>query len=390
MRRRSAASVASFVAVGGVVAFIFWQLRPDLLLAHTTASGGDMGAHVQGPAYLRDHLLPHWRLTGWTPDWYDGYPALTFYFPLPSLVIVALGLLIPYVIAFKLVTVLGLLTLPVAAWALGRLSGMRDPGPACLAVATLPFVFERAFTIYGGNIPSTLAGEFAFSISLSLALVFLGVVARGLETGRHRALAGGLLAATALCHVIPTLFALAGAAVLTLMRLDRRRLRWTLSAAAAGGAVAGFWVLPFLARLAYTTDMGWEKITTYRTTLLPGDLRWVAPPLALVVTVPLLLVLHHRLRTCEADRIKWWAKGFPHNHDRDQRRGVRPRAPGPALERQGPALLVPQPVPAGRRGGRRAGRAGCLDAARRAAPTRCGCPAGGLVPCRLAVGHGVG
>jgi uncharacterized membrane protein YeaQ/YmgE (transglycosylase-associated protein family) len=277
MRRRSvsATSVASLVAVGGVVAFVFWQLRPDLLLAHTTPAGGDMGAHVHGPAYLRDHLLPHGRLTGWTPDWYDGYPALTFYFPLPSMLIVALGVLIPYAIAFKLVTVLGLLTLPVAAWALGRLSGMRDPGPACLAVATLPFLFERVFTIYGGNIPSTLAGEFAFSISLSLSLVFLGVVARGLDTGRHRALAGALLAATALCHLIPTLFALAGAGVLTLMRLDRRRLLWTATAGLAGGAVAGFWFVPFLMRLPYTTDMGWEKLTTYRKNLFPTDLHWV-------------------------------------------------------------------------------------------------------------------
>src|SRR5207253_11113872 len=116
----------------------------------------------------------------------------------------------PYHIAFKLVTVLGLLTLPVAAWAFGRLSGMARPGPACLGVATLPFVFDRSFTIYGGNIASTLAGEFAFSISLSLALVFLGVVARGLNNGRHRAAAAVLLAVTGLCHVIPAFFAVTG------------------------------------------------------------------------------------------------------------------------------------------------------------------------------------
>src|SRR5205807_2856277 len=255
MRRRSATSVASLVAVGGVVAFVLWQLRPDLLLAHTTPAGGDMGAHVHGPAYLRDHLLPHGRLTGWTPDWYGGYPALTFYFPLPSLLIVALGNIIPYAIAFKLVTVLGLVSLPVAAWALGRLSGMARPGPACLGVATLPFLFERSFTIYGGNIASTLAGEFAFSISLSLGLVFLGVVARGLRTGRHRALAAGLLALTALCHMIPTFFVLVGAGVLLLIGADRRRLRWIVGVVVAGLAITGFWSIPFLARLPYTTDM---------------------------------------------------------------------------------------------------------------------------------------
>src|SRR5947209_19076993 len=130
------------------------------------------------PAFLRDHLLPHGRLTGWSPDWYGGYPALTFYFPLPSLIVVVFGLVLPYGVAFKLVTILGLLTLPVAAWAFGRLSGMRFPGPAMLAIATVPFLFDRGFTIYGGNIPSTLAGAFAFSISLAFPLFVLGVLGR--------------------------------------------------------------------------------------------------------------------------------------------------------------------------------------------------------------------
>src|SRR2546430_12589211 len=130
MRRRSAPSVAGLVAVGGLVAFVLWQLRPDLLLAHPPPAGGDMGAHVHGPAYLRDHLLPHGRLTGWTPDWYAGFPALTFYFPLPSLLIVLLGVILPYNVAFKLISVAGVVTLPVAAYAFGRLARLRFPGPA--------------------------------------------------------------------------------------------------------------------------------------------------------------------------------------------------------------------------------------------------------------------
>ena len=44
---------------------------PDLLLSNTTANGGDTGAHVWWPAFLRDHILPKWRLTGWAPDWWS-------------------------------------------------------------------------------------------------------------------------------------------------------------------------------------------------------------------------------------------------------------------------------------------------------------------------------
>src|SRR5687767_6255198 len=85
-RRRPSlqAVVTTFVVVASGL-YVLLQLQPGLIVADTTAAGGDMGAHVWGPAYLRDHLLPHGRITGWTPDWYAGFPALHFYFPLPSL-----------------------------------------------------------------------------------------------------------------------------------------------------------------------------------------------------------------------------------------------------------------------------------------------------------------
>ena len=300
MRRPSASAVLSFLTVAGASLFILFQLAPSLLVANTTPAGGDMGAHVWGPAYMRDHLLPHGRLTGWTPDWYAGFPAFTFYFPLPSLLIVLLDVVLPYGVAFKLITVLGLVTLPVAVWAFGRLAGMSPPMPAFLAVAAVPFLFEEAFSIYGGNIPSTLAGEFAFSISLSFGFVFLGFFARGLETGRHRALSAVLLAVTGLCHVIPTFFVIAGAIVLLLLRLDRHRLRFAIPVFAVAGLLAAFWIVPFLANLAYTTDMGWEKITQYKRHLLGytlasdgswdnGSLRWVIVLAAGGATASLLM-----------------------------------------------------------------------------------------------------
>jgi hypothetical protein len=257
----------SVVVVATACVFVFLQLQPSLLFSSTTPAGGDMGAHVWQPAYLRDHLLPHLRLTGWAPSWYAGFPALVFYFPLPNLMIVILNAIVPYQVAFKLVSVLGLVTLPLAAWAFGRLARMPFPGPPCLAAATLPFLFSREFTIYGGNIASTLAGEFAFSISLATALVFLGLVARGLETGRYRAWAAVALTVTGLCHLLPTLFAILGALVLTIMRGDRRRWLWTLPSLAVSACLAAFWSLPFLMRLPYATDMGYEKITKYATNL---------------------------------------------------------------------------------------------------------------------------
>ena len=67
-----------FVTSAVASLYVWFTLQPDLLLANTTTNGGDTGAHVWWPAYLRDHILPKWRLTGWAPDWYAGFPAGVF------------------------------------------------------------------------------------------------------------------------------------------------------------------------------------------------------------------------------------------------------------------------------------------------------------------------
>jgi hypothetical protein len=271
-RRPGPEAVATALVVGAGVALVLAALHPDLLVTDTTPAGGDMGAHVWGPAFLRDHLLPDGRVAGWAPDWYAGFPAYQFYMVVPSLAILALGVALPYGIAFKLVTVAGLVALPVAAWALGRLARAPFPAPALLAIGAVGFLFERSFTIYGGNIASTLAGEFAFSISLALAVLFLGLVLRGLETGRLRALAAVTLGLCALCHVIPLIFAVVAALAAVALQPAWARVRWLLPVLLSGFALSGFWTIPFVLRRAYLNDMGWEKVTTYLEPLLPGRL----------------------------------------------------------------------------------------------------------------------
>ena len=356
-RRRMIRWGVDIAVLAACVVFIVLQLQPGLLVRNTTPAGGDMGAHVWAPAYLRDHLLPSLQLAGWTPDWYAGFPAFQFYMVVPSLLIVvldagihgsaawlpaivgvgfvalavwqrhlprlrnlaiALAVLafalvgLPYGVAFKLVSVSGVVTLPLAVYAFGRLAGARFPTPAVMAVATLPFLFYRGFTIYGGNVASTLAGEFAFSMSLSLGILYLGVMIRGLRTGEHRALAAVLLALTGLCHLIPAFWVLAATAVAVMVRFRRstaplvpglwligggavlalaglalgapsetgplalaglgvlaalaglwllsESVRWLAPTLVVGGLLSAFWVAPFYLRRAYLNDMGWEKL----------------------------------------------------------------------------------------------------------------------------------
>ena len=196
----------SFLVAVAACVVVFWRLGPADIFTDSTPTGGDMGAHVWGPAFLRDHLLPSFQLRGWSPDWYAGFPAMQFYMVLPYLFIVVFDLLLPYGVAFKLVAISGVVLMPLAAWSMGRLSSWREPLPGLMAVAALLFVFDFNFTIYGGNIASTLAGEFAFSMGLAASLLYLGLVHRVLEHGTHHGRAAVVLAVVALCHPITLLF----------------------------------------------------------------------------------------------------------------------------------------------------------------------------------------
>ena len=161
--------------------------------------------------------------------------------------VAVLGVALPYGPSFKVVSVAGVVAMPVAAYAFGRLARLPHPTPALLSVATLAFLFDKSFTIYGGNIASTMAGEFAFSISLALAILYLGVLVHGLRTGSHRATAAVLLALVGLCHLIPAFFALGATAVLLVVHLlaeparqgGEHRRTVLVGAVAAGAVVVG-------------------------------------------------------------------------------------------------------------------------------------------------------
>lgn len=351
------------------------DLSRPLLLINTTPSGGDMGAHVWGPAFLRDNLLPQGRLSGWTPDWYAGFPAYQFYMVVPPLAIIAinaglpwflgaplsLGVLygawrhgsripvprtvmwaaaiglavlfigVPYGVAFKLVSVAGLVAMPPAAWKMGRLAGAAEPIPTFLALASFVFVFDTNFTIYGGNIASTLAGEFSFAISLMLTLLAIGMTAAGMDNMLTRGRTAVVIALVALCHVLPVFFMIPALILLVLMhpRVPRgwvlagtvamvlipiavregtglgiqllavaavamvlgsaalaettvfERARWLVLTGPTAILLASFWLFPFVMRRDFFNDMGWEPIENIGPSLLTTPMK-IALPIAAV------------------------------------------------------------------------------------------------------------
>ncbi|HEX4081578.1 MAG TPA: hypothetical protein VHX40_01335 [Acidimicrobiales bacterium] len=312
---RWAPIVATLLVIVGVIAVTLWQLHLNLLLSDTSTTGGDTGAHYMMPAYFTSDLFPH--LTGWDPAWYDGYPIYTFYFVLPDALVALASHVITYNVAFKLATVLGSVLLPIAAWACGKLFRLRPPIPAALAAVTLPFLFDYTYTIYGGNLFSTLAGEYAYSFSIALAVLFVGLMARGLRTGRGRGWAAVVLALCIVSHIVPAMLALVGAGLLTAFELLPERLRlhddamrpssmvsrapgregvrgrwpavwWGVSTTTIGVLLSGWWLVPFGIRQPYSTSMGYANVTTYATLLFPHADLWALVLAGLAVLVAVL------------------------------------------------------------------------------------------------------
>ncbi len=263
------------LVVGSVIFITLWQLHPNLLFSSTLVTGGDTGSHMVLPAFLKSqgNLF---NLTPWYPGWFAGMPAYTYYFVLPDVFATLASYVINFAVAFKLATILGSVLLPVTAYLMGRLFRAPRPVPAALAIATLPFLFDATFTIDGGNLFSSMAGEYAFSLSLALALLTIGLFARGVRTGHGYWLAAIALSATLASHVLPWFFCVEAVAVLVVFELLHRRgigdahdeqgsgdfarpLRFAIGAGALSAGLSAWWLLSFITSQQYTNSMGYTN-----------------------------------------------------------------------------------------------------------------------------------
>lgn len=306
---------AGWLVVGGATLVVLTILNPGAnlwplgdihfgkLFSDTTTNGGDMGAHIWWPRFLEENWFGKLRLSGWAPDWYAGFPAGQYYFPLPAVLIAAIDTLtpIPYEVAFKLVTVSGPLLLPAAAYSFAR--GIRAPWPAppMFAVAALATLVQTrtGWQIYGGNISSTLAGEFSFTLALALGLFGLGALGRSLDTGKRAWLPAVLVAAAAMSHIVVAFFVGLMALLLWLVRKPWRTWRIAVPVGATAIALTAVWSVPLLLRSDYTQSMRYTKLRPQ------GDWRlWTW------LDVPNWVPLHERIRDSIVDPVRNTVEGF--------------------------------------------------------------------------------
>ncbi|MDE3107046.1 MAG: hypothetical protein KGJ42_02695 [Acidobacteriota bacterium] len=273
-RRLSSEGALDALLLAAIAYVVLWSLHPSLVFSSSLLTGGDTGSHVELAHYLvTQHTVLNW--TPWYPGWFAGMPAYTYYFVLPDLLAAWASHLIGFAVAFKLTTIFGSLLTPVTAYAMGRLFRAPRPVPLALAFSTLPFLFDASFTIDGGNLFSTMAGEYAFSLSLALSMLTIGLFARGLRTGHGYWKAALALSATLAAHVLPWFFAIVAVVVMVVFELAQRRglgdprtddvvagdyarpLRFALGAGLLSGALSAWWLLPFVTEQSLTNSMGY-------------------------------------------------------------------------------------------------------------------------------------
>jgi len=260
----------------GIVFVVVWELHPNLIFSSTLITGGDTGSHLALPAYLRTqgNLFD---FTPWYPGWFAGMPAYSYYFVLPDILATWASYLIGFAVAMKLATILGSVLMPFCAYAMGRLFRAPRPIPIALALATLPFLFDASFTIDGGNLFSTMAGEYAFSLSLALSLLAIGLFARGVRSGKGYWFCAICLSLVLAAHILPWFFTIAAVAVLVVFELLARRgiadpdqqitvrgdyarpLRFAAGAGLLSLALSAWWLAPFLTTQGYTNSLGYSN-----------------------------------------------------------------------------------------------------------------------------------
>ena len=131
----------------------------------------------------------------------------------------------------------------------------RHPIPELFAFAGLCFLLDESFEIYGGNVKSTMAGEYSFSIALGLAVLGFGLLAHGLRTGRFRVWSAVVLSLAAVSHGIVLIFVAVGAIVICLAWFDRGRAWFAVTTGVTTLLLSAWWVGPFLFGHEFMTDM---------------------------------------------------------------------------------------------------------------------------------------
>ena len=252
-----------FLAVAALVIFLMTPFDLKLLFENTTPTGGDVPAHNYLVSHLRDSLKKSFSIVSWAQGFWCGFPMFQYYFFLPYLVAVLLGLIIPLNIAFKLVSIAGFFLLPIFVFFGVRQSDAPEPAPLACAVASVPFLLADTHVMWGVNLASTLAGMISNSWSFCIFVLVLGMVLSDLEANRFRLTSVFAIFLLFASHFFTTLIAalVLGITLAFFGRHIRTKLIYYIIPFSLAAGLVAFWLVPLFLKNSWSVEFGgdWEE-----------------------------------------------------------------------------------------------------------------------------------
>ncbi len=246
---------ADFTVLIIISLFIAWAMNLEQCLLQTTPAGGDMSSHFTALHFLKNRILPDFRVIGWSYGNYAGFPLFQFYFPLPFLITAVAGLVVPLETAFKFMCVGSVIMLPFCIYRFATSLRFPFPAPALAAVFTMPFLFNDSHSMWGGNILSVLSGEFNYQIAFALSFFLAGILYSTVLHKRGRVVPTAILMSiVGLSHGVGIVMV----AAMSLFFLIKRkgltaRVLCLLKIYGLSICLMAFWLFPFLAGAKWST-----------------------------------------------------------------------------------------------------------------------------------------
>ena len=259
-------------------------LRVDLVFENNTPTGGDMGAHIVAiDTFIKD-FIPNFQINGWSNDWFSGYPLYYFYFPLPAIITFFFNLIFPFGVAFKIMVVMSMILVVFSIEKLMR----NTPNHISIfgATAGLFYVFTESFTIYGGNLASTLAGQFSFGYSLAFANLSIFYLIKSNNNFRFP-ISSIFLALCLLSHLIP--FIVYSPIYAFYWLAKKQNLNQRVLSISIFLALVSRWSISLLVNLEYTTNMSYTPFSKLEDLIKEDILPMV------FILISLLVVKHKNL-----------------------------------------------------------------------------------------------
>ena len=238
-------------------------LRIDLVFLNNTPTGGDMGAHIVAiDTFIKD-FMPNFQISGWSNDWFAGYPLYYFYFPLPAIITFFLDVIFPFGVAFKLMVVISTILVVYSLEKLFRKDSNKLSSIG--ATAGLFYVFTESFTIYGGNLASTLAGQFSFAYSLAFGNLAIFYLIKSNNKFRF-SISSIFLSLCVLSHLIPFIIYIPIYGFYWLFKkenINQKILSITIFL-----ALVSRWFISLFINLEFTTNMSYTPFTRLELSLI--------------------------------------------------------------------------------------------------------------------------